>query len=114
MPRIGRLGRTTLLPVTLTQFPCACVPVPRLKPIQGLPSLVPAMAMVWSRGEYFTWLMNDRLPRVCLVMLVVVGLFVTYHVTAPFALAAFPVMVSHTRVVPATRRPHPPLDPAAG
>src|SRR5262245_9294744 len=58
--------------------------------------------------------MNDRLPRVCLVMFCVVGLFVTYQVTTPFAFAALPVMVSHTRVVPTTRRPHPPLAPAAG
>src|SRR3954454_19769165 len=41
----------------------------------------------------------------------VAGLLVTYQVTV---LAALPVMVSHTRVVPATRCPQPPDVPAAG
>src|ERR1044071_877558 len=58
--------------------------------------------------------MNDRLPRVCLVRFSVDGLFVTYHVTVPLLFAALPVMVSQTRVVPATSRPQPPLAPAAG
>src|ERR1043165_948234 len=58
--------------------------------------------------------MNERLPSVCLVRFCVDGLFVTYHVTVPFAFAALPVIVSHTRVVPATRCPQPPLAPAAG
>src|ERR1017187_5899630 len=63
MPMIGRLGRMTLSPVTLTQLACACTPVPRLKPICTLPSLVPAMATLWYLGECFTSLMYDRLPR---------------------------------------------------
>src|SRR5437868_1237732 len=41
MPRIGRLGKTALAPVTFTQFACAATPVPRLNPIWTLPSLVP-------------------------------------------------------------------------
>src|SRR6476659_368644 len=57
--------------------------------------------------------MNERLPSVCFVRFCVDGLFVTYHVTVPFAFAALPVIVSHTRVVPATRCPHPPPAPAA-
>src|SRR3954447_10244975 len=114
MPRTGRLGRTALLPVTLTQVACEAMPVPRLKPSCTLPSLVPAMATVCVFGAYFTWLMNDRLPRVCLVRFCVDGLLVTYHVTVPLAFAALPVMVSHTRVVPASRRPQPPPAAAAG
>src|SRR5271154_2605155 len=54
MPMIGRLGRTALPPVTFTQVACACTPVPRLKPICTLPSLVPAIATLWYFGEYFT------------------------------------------------------------
>src|ERR1043165_6160781 len=41
IPSTGRLGSTALLPVTFTQFACAATPVPRLKPIWTLPSLVP-------------------------------------------------------------------------
>src|ERR1019366_2855979 len=52
MPMIGRLGSTALPPVTSTQVACACVPVPRLKPICTLPSLVPAIATLWYLGEY--------------------------------------------------------------
>src|ERR1041385_7937430 len=114
MPRMGRLGRTALLPVTLTQFACEATPVPRLKPICTLPSLVPAMATLCFFGAYFTWLMNERLPSVPLVRFCVEGLFVTYQVTVPFEFAALPVIVSQTRVVPATRCPQPPLAPAAG
>src|SRR4029079_7121809 len=114
MPGMGRFGSTALLPVTFTHVACEAVPVPRLKPICTLPSFVPAIATVCVFGEYFTWLMNERLPKVCLVRFCVDGLFVTYHVTVPFAFAALPVIVSHTRVVPATRRPQPPLAPAAG
>src|SRR4051794_34451631 len=44
MPRIGRLGRTPLAPVTSTQLPWLATPVPRLKPICTLPSLVPTIA----------------------------------------------------------------------
>src|ERR1035438_2795213 len=54
MPMIGRLGRMTLPPVTFTQLACACVPVPRLKPICTLPSLVATIATLWYLGEYFT------------------------------------------------------------
>src|ERR1043165_1478028 len=114
MPRMGRFGSTVLLPVTLTHVACDAVPVPRLKPICTLPSFVPAIATAGVFGAYFTWLMNERLPSVCLVRFCVDGLFVTYHVTVPFAFAALPVIVSHTRVVPATRCPQPPLAPAAG
>src|ERR1017187_3017801 len=44
MPRTGRLGKTVLEPVTSTQVAWDGAPVPRLKPIWTLPSLVPAMA----------------------------------------------------------------------
>src|ERR1044071_1412801 len=111
MPRIGRFGSTALLPVTLTHVACEAVPVPRLKPICTLPSFVPAMATVCVFGEYFTWLMNERLPKVCLVRFCVEGLFVTYHVTVPFAFAALPVIVSPTRVVPAAGQSVPPAMP---
>src|SRR5690348_367471 len=57
IPSTGRFGRTVLPSVTLTQLAWACVPVPRLKPIQTLPSLVPAMAWLDHFGEYLTWLM---------------------------------------------------------
>src|SRR5689334_4798798 len=113
-PRTGRLGRTALLPVTLTHVACEAVPVPRLKPICTLPSFVPAMATLCFFGAYFTWLMNERLPSVCLVRFCVDGLFVTYQVTVPLEFAALPVTVSHTRVVPTMRCPQPPLAPAAG
>src|SRR6266567_4027591 len=62
MPNTGRRGTTVLLPVTSTQFACACVPVPRLKPIQTLASFVPTMASLDHLGEYLTWLMKERLP----------------------------------------------------
>ena len=45
-------------------------PVPRLKPIQTLPSFVPTIATLLNFGEYLTWLMKERLPSVCLVMFV--------------------------------------------
>jgi hypothetical protein len=57
MPRTGRFGKTALLPVTFTQFAAFTTPVPRLNPIQTLPSFVPAMATLLYFGEYFTWLM---------------------------------------------------------
>src|SRR5439155_8605769 len=101
IPSTGRRGTTVLLPVTSTQFACDWVPVPRLKPIQTLASFVPTMATLWYFGEYFTWLMNERLPKVCLVMFWVVGLFVTYQLDE-FIVALPPAIVSHTRVVPAT------------
>src|ERR1051326_5448563 len=95
MPRMGRFGRTALLPVTLTQLACDATPVPRLKPSCTLPSFVPTMATVCVFGAYLTWLMNERLPRLCFVRFCVDGLFVTYHVTVPPAFAALPVIVSH-------------------
>jgi len=90
-----------LLPVTLTQFAWPCTPVPRLKPIQTLPSFVPTMPCVDHFGEYLTWLMNERLPSDCLVMFWVVGLFVTYQL--PLMLESPPLIDSQTRVVPSTR-----------
>ena len=83
IPSTGRKGTTVLSPVTLTQLACDAVPVPRLKPIQTLASFVPTMATLWYFGEYLTPLMNERLPRVCLVMFWVVGLFVTYQSDEP-------------------------------
>ena len=91
-----------LLPVTSTQFAWDWVPVPRLKPIQTLASLVPTMATLWYFGEYLTPLMNERFPNVCLVMFWVVGLFVTYQSAKPNE-ALPPLIVSHTLVVPAIR-----------
>src|SRR2546423_14721803 len=79
MPSTGRFGSTVFPPVTLTQFAWLAVPVPRLKPIQTLPSFVPTIAELCHFGEYFTWLMNERLPSVCFVMFCVDGLFVTYQ-----------------------------------
>src|SRR5438876_4285503 len=79
MPSTGRKGTTMLLPVTSTQFACDGVPVPRLKPTQTLASLVPTMATPWYFGEYLIPLMNERLPRVCLVMFWVAGLYVIYQ-----------------------------------
>src|SRR4051794_11510490 len=76
MPSTGRLGKIVLPPVTSSQLACAATPVPRLNPIQTLPSLVPAIATLWNFGEYFTWLMNERSARACLVMFCVVGLLV--------------------------------------
>src|SRR5258707_7170214 len=55
--------------------------------------------------------MNERLPNVPLVMFWVVGLLVTYHAAAG-TVAAAPLMVSHTRVVPAIRWPQPVVSPA--
>ena len=57
--------------------------------------------------------MNERFPKVCLVMFWVVGVFVTYQL-AEFIVALPPAIVSHTRVVPAIRWPHPPGTPAGG
>src|SRR6266404_8288393 len=100
MPSTGRKGTTVLLPVRSTQFACDWVPVPRLKPIQTLASLVPTMATLWYLGEYLTWLMNERFPKVCLVMFWVVGLFVMYQFEPAKELLP-PKIVSHTLVVPA-------------
>ena len=86
------------------------MPVPRLKPIQTLPSFVPTIALLDHFGEYLTWLMNERLPSDCLVMFWVVGLFVTYQL--PLMLASPPLIDSQTRVVPSTRWPQPPGVPA--
>src|SRR5206468_9383545 len=110
---LGRKGTTLLLPVIFTQFACDAVPVPRLNPIQTLASFVPTIATLAYFGEYFTWLMNERLPSVCLVMFCVVGLFVMYQSPVPME-ALPPLIVSHTLVVPAVRWPHPPGTPPAG
>ena len=63
---------------------------------------MPTIASLAHLGEYLTWLMNERLPSVCLVMFCVEGLFVTYQLAA-FITALPPVIVSQTLVVPATR-----------
>jgi hypothetical protein len=60
------------------------------------------MATLWYFGEYLTPLMNERLPRVCLVMFWVVGVFVTYQ-SLELNEALPPLIVSHTLVVPAIR-----------
>src|ERR1043165_4199553 len=57
--------------------------------------------------------MNERFPNVCLVMFWVIGFFVTYQ-SDELKEALPPLIVSHTRVVPATRCPHPPGTPAGG
>src|SRR5215475_80140 len=101
IPSTGRFGSTLLLSVTLTQFACEAMPVPRLKPIQTLPSFVPAIAWVDHLGEYLTWLMKERFPSVCFVMFWVEGLFVTYQV--PLITLSPPLVVSQTLVVPSTR-----------
>src|SRR5436305_12709891 len=100
MPSTGRLGRTTLPPVTSIKAAWPEMPGPRLNPIQTLPSFVPAIATLWNFGEYFTWLMNERSPRACLVIFRVEGLFVTYQ---PGVKLAPPLVVSHPRVVHAIR-----------
>src|ERR1051326_6972073 len=112
MPSTGRFARPVLPPVTSTHFAWLPVPVPRLVPIQTLPSFVPTIAALCHFGEYFTWLMNERLPSVPFVMFCVEGLFVTYHV--PDMLALPPAIVSQTLVVPARRWPQPPGMPAGG
>ena len=83
--------------------------MPRLKPIQTLPSFVPAIATLWHFGEYLTWLMKERLPSVCFVMFCVDGLFVTYQLDRGMLLLP-PAIDSQTRVVPAIRWPQPPGD----
>ncbi len=57
-----------LLSVTLTQMDWF-EPVPMLRPIWTLPSLVPTMTTVWSFGSKASWLMKERLPSVPLVRL---------------------------------------------
>src|SRR5438046_8339688 len=89
------------------------MPVPRLKPIQTFASFVPTMATLLYFGEYLTPLMKERLPKVCLVMFWVVGLFVMYQSVEPNVRLP-PLIVSHTRVVPAMRLPQPPGTPAGG
>src|SRR5215471_15892906 len=101
-PRIGRLGRTELEPVTSTHVAWDALPVPRLKPIQALPSLVPTIATLWNFGEYFNWLMNERPSRVCLVMFWLEGLLVTYQLELFMELLP-PATVSQTRVDPTIR-----------
>ena len=73
-----------------------------MKPIQTLASFVPTIAWLDHFGEYFTWLMKERFPSVCLVMFWFDGLFVTYQLPA-FIVALPPAIVSQTLVVPATR-----------
>src|SRR6185437_6203888 len=75
-------------------------------------SFVPTAATLDHFGEYFTWLMNERLPSVPFVMFWVDGLFVTYQL-AEFIVAFPPATVSNTRVVPPSRWPQPPGVPAA-
>ena len=82
-----------MLPVTFTQFACDATPVPRLNPIQALPSFVPTIASLAHFGEYLTWLMNERFPSDCFVMFCVVGLFVMYQLAA-FMVALPPASVS--------------------
>src|ERR1043166_5201369 len=55
--------------------------------------------------------MNDRLPSVPLVMFCVAGLLVTYQADVG-TVAAVPLIVSQTLVVPAIRWPHPVVGPA--
>src|SRR2546430_5752597 len=110
MPMIGRVGSATLAPVTSSRRAWAWVSVPRLKPIQTLPSLVPTIASLDHLGEYLTWLMNERSPSVPFVMSWVVGLFVTYQVTEPLFAA---VTVSPTRYVPSPGWPQPGPGPGA-
>src|SRR5213080_1904525 len=57
--------------------------------------------------------MNERFPRLCLVMFCVAGLFVTYQADVGTVLLP-PEIVSQTLVVPAMRWPQPPGTPAAG
>ena len=87
------------------------MPVPRPKPIQTLPSFVPTIASLDHLGEYLTWLMNERLPSVCLVMFCVAGLFVTYQLAVFMVGVAARDRLPHS-VVPATRWPQPPGVPA--
>src|SRR5438046_9250152 len=55
--------------------------------------------------------MKERLPKVCLVIFWVVGLFVIYQ-SEPENELFPPLIVSHTLVVPAIRWPQPPGIPA--
>src|SRR5947207_11971302 len=57
--------------------------------------------------------MKERLPKVCLVIFWLVGLFVIYQ-SEPENELFPPEIVSHTRVVPAIRWPQPPGTPAGG
>src|SRR5436190_15217237 len=57
--------------------------------------------------------MKERLPKVCLVIFWLVGLFVIYQ-SEPENELFPPEIVSHTLVVPAIRWPQPPGTPAAG
>jgi hypothetical protein len=82
-------------PVRQTQFACEAVPVPRLNPIQTLASFVPSIATLEYFGEYLTWLIKERFPKVCLVMFCVVGVFVMYQL-AEFIVAFPPAIVSNT------------------
>jgi hypothetical protein len=66
-----------------------------LKPIQTLPSLVPAIAWESHLGEYLIWLMYERSASVPFVRS---GL-VMYQFAVPVA----PPMLSQTRYVPSSR-----------
>src|ERR1044072_3778575 len=102
MPSTGRFGRTVFPPVTFTQFAWFATPVPRAKTIQTLASFVPTIATLDPFGEYFTWLMNERLPSEPFVMFCVDGLFVTYQLVLPGIVALPPAGVSQPRVAPPT------------
>src|SRR6201999_1748497 len=67
---------------------------PRLRPTCTLPSFVATIASEFVAGEYASWLMYERLPRLPLTRL---GLFATQ----PVRPLVFAVMFSHTRVEPA-------------
>src|SRR5215212_9664375 len=100
-------------PVVRVMVPAALVgpePEPMPRPIWTLPSLVPTMTTLWSLGSKASWLMNERLPSVCLVRLS--GLL-TYQVTVPAVPLDAPWIVSQTLMVPRTRWPQPVPAPAA-
>ena len=83
----------------MTQF-AVPAPWPRLKPIQALPSFVPAIAWLDHLGEYLTWLMYERSASVPFVR----SELLLYQLTPLLP----PVVVSHTRYVPSRRWPQPP------
>src|SRR5215208_1128181 len=92
--RMGRFGSALLPSVTFVQIDWL-EPVPMLRPIWTLPSFVPTIASDHVAGEYASWLMYERLPRVA---------FVRFAGLLAYQLALVPLYeltVSHTRIVPA-------------
>src|SRR5215213_45642 len=94
--RTGRFGSLVLLSVTFVQTDWF-EPVPMFRPICTLPSFVPTIARLHVAGEYASWLMYDRLPKLGFAFVRFAGLFTYQLALVPL----YELTFSQTRTVPA-------------